>query len=70
MSSVRPTNDSEVLEELSRRMSGFGNGEKTARDLGVDSAHLRSMRSGYQVLSVKVAQALGYELRWVKTKIE
>jgi hypothetical protein len=63
---MRPVNDDEVLRELDRRMAGHGNGERTARELGVESAHLRSMRSGNQVISPKVAAGLGYQLRWVK----
>ena len=64
---MRPVNDSEVLLELDRHMAGRGNGERTARELGVDSAHLRSMRSGNQAISLKVANKLGYQLRWVRT---
>jgi len=63
---MRPVNDDEVLAALDRRMAGHGNGERTARELGVDSAHLRSMKSGYQAISAKVAAGLGYSLRWVK----
>lgn len=64
---MRPINDDEVIEALDRRMQGHGNGERVARELGVDSAHLRSMRSGNQVISLKVANGLGFELRWVRT---
>jgi hypothetical protein len=63
---MRPVNDHEVLAALDRRMAGHGNGERAARELGVDSAHLRSMRSGNQTISVKVAAGLGYQLLWVK----
>ena len=64
---MRPINDDEVIRELDKRMQGHGNGERAARELGVESAHLRSMRSGNQAISVKVASGLGYQLRWVKT---
>ena len=67
---MRPVNDSEVLLELDRHMAGRGNGERTARELGVDSAHLRSMRSGNQAISLKVAAGLGFELRWVRVRKE
>jgi hypothetical protein len=62
----RPINDSEVLHDLDRRMSGYGNGVRLAESLDMDPAHLRSIRSGYRTPSIKVAAALGYELRWVK----
>ena len=62
----RPLNDDEVLKALDRKMAGRGNGERAARDLGVDSAHLREMKSGRRRVSLKVARGLGYELRWVK----
>jgi hypothetical protein len=65
---MRPVNDEEVLHELDRRMAGHGNGERAARELGVDSAHLRSMRSGSQAISLKVGRGLGFELRWVRVK--
>ena len=64
---MRPVNDDEVLAALDRRMSGHGNGERTARELGVESAHLRAMRSGNQAISTKVAAGLGFELRWIRT---
>lgn len=63
---MRPVNDDEVIQALDRRMAGHGNGERVARELGVDSAHLRSMRSGNQAISLKVGHGLGFELRWVK----
>ncbi len=65
---MRPVNDDEVLQALDRRMAGHGNGERTARDLGVESSHLRSMRSGSQAISLKVGRGLGFELRWVRVK--
>jgi hypothetical protein len=63
---MRPVNDDEVLEALDQCMRGYGNGERAARELGVESAHLRSMRSGHQAISLKVAKGLGFQLRWVK----
>ena len=65
---MRPINDEDVLQELDRRMAGHGNGERAARELGLDSAHLRSIRSGGRAISRKVAAGLGWELRWVKKK--
>jgi len=64
----RPVNDEEVLAVLDRRMRGYGNGKRTALDLGVDYAHLRSMRAGAEPVTAKVAKALGFELRWVRRK--
>lgn len=63
---MRPVNDEDVLRDLDRRMQGRGNGEQTARDLGVESAHLREMKSGRRPPSRKVAAGLGWELRWVR----
>ena len=65
---MRPVNDNEVIEALDKRMAGYGNGERTARELGVDSAYLRSIRSGNQAISLKVGRGLGFELRWVRAK--
>jgi hypothetical protein len=62
----RPVNDELVLRELDRRMAGRGNGVQTAIDLGTDYSHLRSMRAGSEPVTMKVAQGLGFELRWVK----
>jgi hypothetical protein len=66
MSSIRPVNDDEVLFDLDRRMSGHGNGERTARELSAEPRHLRSIRSGTEPMTRKVARALGWELRWVR----
>lgn len=55
-----------IASETPRQMAGHGNGERAARELGVDSAHLRSMRSGNQAISLKVGRGLGFELRWIK----
>ena len=64
---LHPVNPEIVLRELDKRMTGHGNGERAARELGVDSAHLRAMKSGYQAISAKVAAGLGFELRWIRT---
>jgi hypothetical protein len=65
---MRPVNDEEVLHELDRRMAGHGNGERAARELGVEPRHLREMKSGGRSISQKVAAGLGYQLLWVKKK--
>lgn len=62
----RPTNDDEVLLELDRRTKGYGNGERTARELGVESSHLREIKSGRRSLTGRVAEGLGFDLRWVR----
>jgi|ERR1035437_4786093 hypothetical protein len=67
--SLHPINPDLVLQELDRRMSGWGNGEKLARVLEMDARHLRSIRSGSEKVTQKVAAGLGFELRWVKVKV-
>jgi hypothetical protein len=66
MRNMRPVNDELVLEELDRRTAGYGNGERTAKRLGVESAHLREIKSGRRPPSRRVAEGLGFELRWVR----
>jgi hypothetical protein len=65
---MRPVNDEEVLHELDRRMAGHGNGERAARELGVEPRRLREMKSGGRAISLKVGRGLGFELRWVRVK--
>lgn len=43
-----------------------GETPKLAARLGIEPSHLRSMKSGSLPVSVKVADLLGYELRWIK----
>jgi hypothetical protein len=66
--SLRPANPELILAELDRRMAGHGNGAVLARELGVDAAHLRAMKSGSQAVSPRVAAGLGFELRWVRVE--
>jgi hypothetical protein len=66
MRNMRPINDDLVLSELDRRTFGYGNGERTAKRLGVDSSHLREIKSGRRPPSRRVAEGLGFELKWVK----
>jgi hypothetical protein len=66
MSCLRPVNDHEIQAILAKRMAGYGNGERTAIELDVESNQLREMRSGRRGPSPKVASKLGYELKWVK----
>jgi hypothetical protein len=68
MSSVRPANDHEVIAELTRRTEGYGNGKRLARELGMVPNYLRSVKSGTQMVSVRLARLLGYELRWVRVR--
>ena len=63
---TRPINDDLVLAELTRRMRGYGAGERAAREFSVESSHLREMKSGRRPPSRKVANALGFDLMWVK----
>jgi hypothetical protein len=62
----RPVNDEDVLAELDRRCEGYGNGWKTANELGVEPSHLREIKSGRRKPSRKVAEGLGFTLKWVK----
>ena len=64
--SLHPSNPDLPLRELDRRMRGYGNGARLARELGVEAAHLRAMKSGSQAISQRVARGLGFELRWVR----
>lgn len=67
---MRPVNDSEVLAELDRRTAGYGNGWRTANQLGIEPSHLREIKSGRRNVSRKVAEGLGFELKWVRVKRE
>ena len=64
----RPVNDEDPLRDLDRRMAGRGNGEKTARELDVDSSHLREIKAGKRRMGLKVARGLGWELRWMRVE--
>jgi len=55
-----------ILAELSRRMDGYGNGLKVARELGIDPGFLRSIKCGGQPVPKRIAEQLGFELRWIK----
>jgi hypothetical protein len=66
MKPPRPVNDTEVLADLDRQMAGYGNGRRLADKLDMEPSHLRSMRSGSTSLGRRVAEALGWELRWVR----
>lgn len=61
-----PVNDEEVLQALDRLMNGRGNGARTAKLLDVDYSHLRQFKSGYRRINQKVAEKLGFELRWIR----
>jgi hypothetical protein len=41
-----------------------------AKELGMEPAHLREMKSGRRPPNQKVAAALGWELRWVRKVYE
>jgi len=64
--SLRPVNPDLVLQELDRRMLGYGNGARLARRLGVEAGRLRAIKSGTEPINQKVAAGLGFELRWVR----
>ena len=68
--SLRPVNDADILAEIDRRTQGHGAGERLAKELGVESSHLREMKSGRRPPSRKAARGLGWELRWVKANQE
>jgi hypothetical protein len=48
----------------------YGNGAALARELDVEPAYLRAFKSGCRGISQKVARGLGFELRWVRVKVE
>jgi hypothetical protein len=68
MNLLRPINDEEVRVDIDRRCQGYGNGQRTANELGLNPSHLREIKSGGRAVSRKIAAALGWELRWVKRK--
>lgn len=63
---MRPVNDAEVLADLDRHTKGYGTGARLARQIGIDPAHLREVKSGRRPMNPKVAAGLGWELRWVR----
>ena len=65
---IRPVNDADILAEIDRRTQGRGSGERLARELGIESAHLREMKSGRRPPSRKAARGLGWDLRWVRVE--
>jgi len=68
--SLCPSNDDEVLQELDRRCAGRGNGMRVAAELGVEPRRLREVKSGNRRVNQKVAEGLGFELRWVRRRRE
>jgi len=64
----RPSNDEELVLILENRAKGYGNLAKLADVLDINPPHLRSMISGSMKVSMKVANALGYDLQWVKVQ--
>ena len=67
---MRPVNDAEVLHDLDRCTRNWGTGARLAKELGIESAHLREMKSGRRPPNQKVAAGLGWELRWVRKVYE
>ena len=67
---MRPINDNEVLAALDLRTHGYGNGWRTANELGIEPSHLREIKSGRRKVSRKVAEGLGYQLLWVRKEKE
>lgn len=63
---LRPDNDEEVLQALDARMNGRGNGERPAREFDIDVRQLRGMKSGERHVTKRVAEKLGFRLRWVR----
>jgi hypothetical protein len=61
-----PDNYYVILEELDRLTQKRGSTFQLARKLGVDYAHLRSMKSGSESIPQHVAEALGFRLVWVR----
>ena len=67
---LRAVNDEELLKALDERTKGHGNTRAFAEKAGYDPSHISSIKSGCQRVSMKVATALGFELRWVRVNKE
>ena len=67
---LQPVNDEDVLKTLDQAMSGYGNGKRVAIELDVNYSHIRQIKAGRRRISRKVAEGLGFELRWVRVSEE
>jgi hypothetical protein len=59
-------NEHEVQAALIRATKGYGGVVRFASRVGFSRRYVQSMLYGAERMSIKVAGALGYELRWVK----
>lgn len=59
-------NEHEIQAALIRATKGYGGVVKFASRVGFSRSYVQRMLYGGERMSVKVAGALGYELRWVK----
>ena len=60
------TNENEVHAALCQATEGYGGVVKFARRLGVSRQYVNNMLYAGARISVQVAAALGFELRWVR----
>ena len=65
---LHAVNDDEVLADLDERTAGYGSGNKFAAELGMHPTALKSIKSGNQRMTARVAEALGWELKWVRKR--
>ena len=59
-------NENEVQAALIRATKGYGGVVKFARQTGFTREYVGRMLYGGERMNAKVADALGYELKWVK----
>ena len=63
-------NESEVYRALCAATKGYGGVVKFARRAGVSREYIHGMLDGNRRVSVEAARWLGFELRWVRKKVE
>lgn len=59
-------NEGEVKQALKQATAGYGNSQPFCDRLGLAREYVQGMVHGNRRVSVRVAEALGYELRWIK----
>ena len=64
----RPVNDEVILRAIEARGRGYV--PRLAVELDMDASHIREMLSGRRGPNLRVAAAMGYELRWVRKESE
>lgn len=59
-------NEQEVYSALAHATKGYGGVVRFADRIGVHRNYIHGMLNGNRRVSAAVAQALGYEIRWVR----